>query len=106
MLWTTARFHDHNPKAMRAFRGALDDAMAFIHAEPRRAAENYLFLAREKVDVNEVEAIIRELDARFETTPRGIQPIAAFMHRIGMIKIAPARWQDMFFEEYWVPDGS
>ena len=106
MLWTTGKFHAQNPRAMRAFRAALDDAMAFIHAEPRRAAEDYLSLAREKVDVAEVEAIIRELDARFETTPRGIQEIATFMHRIGMIKVAPARWQDMFFPEYWVADGS
>ncbi len=106
MLWTTGKFHAQNPKAMRAFRAALDDAMAFIHAEPRRAAEDYLSLAREKVDVAEVEAIIRALDARFETTPRGIQEIAIFMHRIGMIKVAPARWQEMFFPEYWVADGS
>ncbi len=106
MLWTTGKFHAQNPKAMRAFRAALDDAMEFIHAEPRRAAEDYLSLAREKVDVAEVEAIIRALDARFETTPRGIQEIATFMHRIGMIKAAPARWQDMFFPEYWVADGS
>ena len=106
MLWTTGKFHAQNPKAMRAFRAALDDAMEFIHAKPRRAAEDYLSLAREKVDVAEVEAIIRELDARFETTPRGIQEIATFMHRIGMIKVAPARWQEMFFPESWVADGS
>ena len=106
MLWTTAKFRNDNPRTMRAFRAALDDAMAFIHTEPRRAAEDYLSLAREKVDVAEVEAIIRDLNDRFETTPRGIQEIALFMRKVGMIKVAPTRWQDMFFEEYWVADGN
>ena len=52
-----------------------------------------------------METIIRDLNDKFETTPRGIHEIAMFMHRTGMIKIAPARWQAMFFEEYQVADG-
>ena len=106
MLWTTAKFHDQNPKAMREFRAALDDAMGLIHNDPARAAADYLALAREKVDLAEATEIIRKLNDRFEATPRGIFPIATFMHSIGMIKVAPSRWQDMFFEDYWVADGS
>ena len=63
-------------------------------------------MAREKVDVAEATEIIWKLNDRFESTPRGIFAIATFMHSIGMIKAAPARWQDMFFEDYWVADGS
>jgi NitT/TauT family transport system substrate-binding protein len=106
MLWTTGKFHDQNPQTMREFRAALDDAMSLIHADPARAAEAYVSLAREKVDTAEATEIIRKLNARFEATPRGIFAIATFMHSIGMIKIAPSRWQDMFFEDYWVADGS
>ena len=106
MLYTTAKFYDRNPIVMRAFRGALDDSMALIHADPGRAAEDYLALAREKLDLAEATTIIRNLSDKFETTPRGIFAIATFMHSIGMIKIAPGRWQDMFFEDGWVPDGS
>jgi NitT/TauT family transport system substrate-binding protein len=106
MLWTTGKFHDQNPKAMREFRAALDDAMALIHADPARAAAAYVSLAREKVDLAEATEIIQRLNARFEATPRGIFAIATFMHSIGMIKVAPARWQDMFFQDYWVADGS
>jgi NitT/TauT family transport system substrate-binding protein len=106
MLWTTAKFHDRNPRTMGAFRAALEDSMALIHADPGRAAAAYLSLAREKVDLAEATAITRNLSDKYETTPRGIQAIATFMHKIGMIKVAPARWQDMFFEEYWVADGS
>jgi NitT/TauT family transport system substrate-binding protein len=106
MLWTTGKFHDQNPKTMREFRAALDDAMTFIHADPARAAAAYLAMAREKVDVAEATEIIRELNDRFESTPRGIFAIATFMHSVGMIKAAPSRWQDMFFEDYWVADGS
>jgi NitT/TauT family transport system substrate-binding protein len=106
MLWTTGKFHDQNPKAMREFRAALDDAIALIHTDPVRAADAYMTLAREKVDRAEAIDIIQKLNARFESTPRGIYAIATFMHSIGMIKVAPARWQDMFFEDYWVADGS
>ena len=106
MLWTTAKFHDENPIAMRAFRAALDDAMAVIHSDAERAARSYLALAKERVDPAEAVSIIRELAPKWETTPRGIHPIAMFMHRVGMIKVAPVSWKDMFFEEYQVPDGS
>jgi NitT/TauT family transport system substrate-binding protein len=106
MLWTTAKFHDQNPTVMRAFRAALDDAMTLIHTDPARAADDYVTLAREKIDQTEAATIIHNLSARFETTPRGIFAIATFMHNIGMIKTAPARWQDMFFEDGWVADGS
>jgi NitT/TauT family transport system substrate-binding protein len=106
MLWTTGKFHQQNPLTMREFRAALDDSMALIHANPDRAAEDYLALAREKIDAAEAGEIIRKLNARFEATPRGIFAIATFMHSIGMIKVVPSRWQDMFFEEYWVADGS
>jgi NitT/TauT family transport system substrate-binding protein len=91
---------------MRAFRAALDDAMNLIHADPARAADDYLALAREKIDAAEAATIIHNLSEKFETTPRGIFAIASFMHSIGMIKVAPARWQDMFFEDGWVADGS
>jgi NitT/TauT family transport system substrate-binding protein len=106
MLWTTATFHDQNPRVMRAFRAALNDSMDLIHADPARAADDYMALAREKLNAAEATTIIRTLGARFETTPRGIQAIATFMHDIGMIKVAPTRWQDMFFQDYWVEDGS
>jgi NitT/TauT family transport system substrate-binding protein len=106
MLWTTAKFHDRNPQTMREFRAALDDAMALIHTDPARAAADYLALAREKLNLGEATQIIHAHSARYETIPRGIFAIASFMHEIGMIKTAPARWQDMFFEDGWVADGS
>jgi NitT/TauT family transport system substrate-binding protein len=106
MLWTTGKFHEQNPQTMREFRAALEDAMALIHANPARAAEAYVSLARERIDATEATDIIRTLNARFESTPRGVFAIATFMHDIGMIKVAPSRWQDMFFEDGWVADGS
>jgi len=38
--------------------------------------------------------------------PHGVFAVAAFMHRIGSVKVAPSRWQDLFFEEGWVDGGS
>jgi NitT/TauT family transport system substrate-binding protein len=106
MLWTTTKFHDRNPRTMRAFRAALNDAMDLIHNDPARAAAAYVALAREKIDAREATTIIRTLSARFETTPRGIFAIATFMRTIGMIKTAPGSWRDMFFPDDWDADGS
>ena len=106
MVFTTSKFHDRNPKAMTAFHAALDDAIAIIHADFHRATADYLALAREKIDPKEAEAIIAKLNKRFETNPRGVFAIASFMHRIGMTKVGPANWQEMFFENYWGDDAS
>ncbi len=106
MMWTTTKFHNANPLILKAVRAALAEAMTVIHTDPPRAARDYMASAREKVDEAEVRDIIRELGDRYETTPRGIFPVARFMHRIGMIKTGPASWRDMFFEEGWDPDGS
>ncbi len=106
MMWTSGKFHDSNPVILKAVRAALAEAIEVIHADPPRAAQDYLALAREKVDEREVQAMIRELGPRWETTPRGLFPVASFMHRIGMVKVAPQSWRDMFFEEGWDADGS
>ena len=106
ILWTTSRFRNANPGAMAAVRGALADAMALIHADPERAAADYLALSKEKLDTAAVAAIVREMDSKWETVPHGVFAVAAFMHRIGSVKVAPSRWQDLFFEEGWVDGGS
>ncbi len=59
-----------------------------------------------KLDVSELTATVRELSDRWETVPRGIYPVANFMYRIGVIKLAPTGWRDMFFEEGWAEGGS
>ena len=106
LVWTSKKFHDANPLILKAFRAALEEAMDIIHTDAARAAAAYLALARERVDAKEAEDIIRALAPRWETTPHGVFPIAAFMHRVGMIKVAPTSWRDMFFEEGWVAGGS
>jgi NitT/TauT family transport system substrate-binding protein len=106
MLWTTRKFHDGNPETMRRFREALEDAMTIIHTDPERAARAYLALAKEKIDPAQAVILIKTLNAHFETTPRGVFPVASFMFRSGMIKTAPKDWKDLFFEEEWTADGS
>jgi NitT/TauT family transport system substrate-binding protein len=106
ILWTSERVHGSSPAVVRAVRAALDEAMALIRAEPERAAEDYLSLSKEKISAADIAAIIREYRDLFETTPHGTFEIASFMHRIGMIKVAPASWRDMFFAEGWVDGGS
>jgi NitT/TauT family transport system substrate-binding protein len=106
ILWTTTRFHSEHQEIVRSVLAALEDAMTLIHHDPRRAAEDYLALSKDKPGVAELTEMIRELDASFDTVPHGTKAVADFMHRIGAINVAPARWQDMFFPEAWTRPGS
>ena len=75
---------------------AIDDAAAFIRNEPRKAAE--LYLAREPskfVDLDAVEAMLREYKDEFGSSIHGTQAFADFMGRLGMLKSPPKSWKDV-----------
>lgn len=92
-------FHDNNPKAVAATVAALDDALALIRDDPKRAAQIYLDVSHEKNTVEAIAKIITEPGTLYERTPRGVGRLAEFMHHIGMVKHDPKSWKDLFFEE-------
>src|SRR5204862_379540 len=51
-LVMTRKFHDDNPKLTAAILASFNEANAFIKAEPRKAAEGYLAMTREKTTVD------------------------------------------------------
>lgn len=97
LVTATSRFCNANPKSCAAFLAALDDAVALINTDKRRAAEIYLEISQVKDTRERVQALLEAPDAAFDVTPRGVMKVAEFMHRIGTLKHQPARWQDLFF---------
>lgn len=101
LLYMTEYFHDQNPGAAKAINGGLRDALELVTADPKRAAEMYLAVTGEKIDVATVLRTTTAPGTVFEATPHGTMRFAAFMHRTGVISKQPAEWKDVFFPEAW-----
>jgi NitT/TauT family transport system substrate-binding protein len=105
-IWTTAKFHDQNPKLYKAFLAALEEAITFIHGDKKEVAALWLKAENSKLDPAFVESIIKDPENVFTTTPQNVMKYAEFMHRTGAIKERPASWKDLFFAEIHDKPGS
>jgi NitT/TauT family transport system substrate-binding protein len=107
MLSTTARYREANPQAYAAVLAALEEANAFIRANPEQAAQ-ILFAAEAGAGftVGELAEVLRDPDIEFTTTPANTAKYAEFMHEIGSIENRPASWRELFFPEIHALQGS
>ena len=99
VVWATTKFHDENPKIIRAFIDALSEAEKMLKEDPARAAAIYVKLDNSKMDVVEVERMIRLPENEWTIVPKNIIAYADFMHRVGALSAKPASWKDLFFPE-------
>ena len=107
MVYTTAKFHDANPKAYAAVLSTLKDVIAFINADKRAAAQIFLESSDAKGwKLEEILEILNDPDVRFTTSPENVMKYANFMADVGTIKTRPKTWQDMFFPEIHGIPGS
>jgi NitT/TauT family transport system substrate-binding protein len=99
VVWASTKFHDDNPKLIRAFIDALSDAEKILREEPARAAAIYVRMDNAKMDVKEAERMIRLPENEWTIVPKNIIAYADFMHRVGALSVKPASWKDLFFPE-------
>jgi NitT/TauT family transport system substrate-binding protein len=107
MLYTTAKFHDENPKVNRAVLSALEEALAFIKRDPKAAARIFL----EGSDgrgwtEDEIAAVIESPEVVFTTSPQNVMKYARFMSEVGTLKTKPASWKELFFPEIHDREGN
>ncbi|MEA2740703.1 MAG: sulfonate transport system substrate-binding protein [Acetobacteraceae bacterium] len=107
VVYASARFHDPNPKLYAATAQAFEDAIEWINAHPHEAAEIYIAREPRKEGVAWIERMIRDpARIRYSATPRGMQVHADFMHEVGTLKNKATSWQELFWENMAVKDGS
>ena len=106
LVWTTAKFHDQNPKLYRAFLAALEEAMSFINNDKHAAAQLWVDAEKSKLPLAFIEKILNDKENAFTTTPQNVMKYAEFMHKVGSIKEKPASWKDPFFAEIHGKSGS
>lgn len=106
VVFGTRKFHDANPKTMAVFIAALDDAIALIKDNPRRAAELYLANTKEKFTVDELTAQITTPGVVYSKTPYNTEKVADLFARSGIMRTKPKGWQDYFFTELHALPGT
>ncbi len=99
VYFTTTKFHDANPIAIKAFMAAAAAASDYIAAHPREACELYLAATGEKTPLDVLVSQIGDVKRNYSTAPFGMMRVANHMADIKMLKTRPASWQDFFFPE-------
>lgn len=107
LLFTTARFHDRNPRTYAAVLAAVGEAVRFIQQDRRAAAEIYLAATNDKkTPLADIVEILEKPEIQFTTVPQNVMAFATFMHRIGRVKQVAQSWKDLFFPEIHDQPGS
>ena len=96
---STEKFRSDNPQSYAAVTAAYDEAMNWINADKKRAAQLYLDISKEKMTLEELYPILTTPDYKFEKTPHGVHTSTGVMHRAGIIKNKPASWKELYFPE-------
>jgi len=99
VVWASTRFRDENPKIVEAFVAALDEAVKFINANRKEAAEIWVRAENSRMPAAEAERIIRLPENEWTMTPKKVMAYADFMSRNGLIPARPDSWKDLFFPE-------
>ncbi|TMB37211.1 MAG: ABC transporter substrate-binding protein [Deltaproteobacteria bacterium] len=106
VVWSTRKFHDQNPKAYAAFVAAFQEATDLINKDRKAAAETYKRMSRTAESIDELLKEIKDPQVEFTLTPHKTLVTAQFMHKIGRIKIKPAKWDDLYFQNLHGRPGS
>jgi len=106
VAWTTVKFKRNNPQLYEIFIAALEQAMAMINADKRKAAEIYLRITNGAETIDQLSQILSDPDVAFTQTPSGTKRYAGYMLELGLIKKAPKTWQDLVFENLETLSGS
>jgi NitT/TauT family transport system substrate-binding protein len=106
MAWSTARFHDENPKAYNAFLAAFEEGMEITRTDPKGAAQNYIANVKSKIDIAEVLQGLTDPGTKFSSSPQRAVTMAQFLHTTGVVKNRMTDWKEFYFPELHTKGGS
>jgi NitT/TauT family transport system substrate-binding protein len=106
VVWASTKFADANPKTYAAFLKAFQSSIDTINKDKKAAAEFYVKATKSKESVESIEKMLNDPDIEFTMTPKNSMKYAEFMHRIGMVKVKPASWKEMYFQNVHQLPGS
>jgi NitT/TauT family transport system substrate-binding protein len=106
MIYTTKAVHDRNPLTVKAFMAAIEEANQIIANRKDDAVSMYVDVTKSKSSREDLLAILNDPEISYTTTPKEVMRFADFMHQVGSIKVKPASWKDLFFEDVHQLAGS
>lgn len=106
IAWATSKFRDENPKTYQAFVSAYKEAVDWINANKRAAAELYVKESNDKSGVEAIAKMLNDPEISILMRPQGTMKYAEFMSKVGTLKKKPASWKDLFFPEVHNLPGS
>jgi NitT/TauT family transport system substrate-binding protein len=106
MIYTTKAIHDGNPLTVKAFMAAIEEANQIIATRKDDAVSMYVEITKSKSSRDDLLAILNDPEISYTTTPKEVMRFANFMHQVGSIKVKPANWKDLFFEDVHQLAGS
>jgi NitT/TauT family transport system substrate-binding protein len=106
VAYTSARFHDRNPKLYQAVYDAMAEATALVNNDIRKASQDWIEDSDSKLTVDFVAAAGSGKDVHWTMVPEATLRGADFMADVGTIKVRPKSWKDYFFPEAYGLDGS
>ncbi len=106
VAWTSARFRDQNPVLYKALIAAMTEATDIVNRDRRAAAALWIADSNSKLPLDFVDRVVSGPQVRWTMVPENTMKFARFMQSTGMLKTAPASWQDYFFPEVHALNGS
>jgi len=106
VLSSTQAFAESNPKTFGIVYAALAEAIDWIHANRRAAAELYVRSTKSKETVESVLAQLEDPAVTYGTTPRRTAVFSDFLAKVGTIPAKPKDWKDLFFATVHGQPGS
>ena len=106
VAWTSRKFHDANPRLYRALMAALAEATEIINADKRAAATLWMEDSKSKLPPDLVFEVIGGPQVKWTLVPENTMKYASFMGDVGIVKVAPTSWKDLFFPEIHGVGGS
>ena len=97
LAYATSKFYEENPKTVRAFLAAYEEAVGMIKNDPKGSAQTYLAMVKERATAEEVEQLLQQPGAIFQAAPVRTMVYAEYMAKAGFIKPMPKSWKDYFF---------
>ena len=106
MIYTTKAIHDRNPLTVKAFMAAIEEANEIIATRKDDAVSMYVDVTKSKSSREDLLAILNDPEISYTTTPKEVMRFAGFMHQVGSIKVKPASWKELFFDDVHQLAGS
>jgi NitT/TauT family transport system substrate-binding protein len=99
MVWTSESFYVKNPKLAKAVYAAFAEAIDWINADKKRAAELYLRVVKSRESIELIYGVIASDDLQYAIKPtENTTLFSDFLYDVGAIKSKPNSWKELFFE--------